>query len=219
MHVCADRCASPPQFSKTSRLADPVFHFCQRGASHSQGLGSLHHASNCCRVHGAATLSHSQVFDQEFHPPSIGPRQGINCRRAIVWSGCLGQWSPSRCSANSPLPRHGPICTSAVALLEQFEGSQKKKRCRRPASSLRLQGARRFHHSLFTINLLPMFPLKMHLSRSPSCSAENWVSSRSNGCPISTSRRMRRAKRSRTLEAQWSLSSPMHAPCRLPSAG
>lgn len=128
MHVCADRCASSPQFSKTSRLADPVFHFCQRGASHSQGLGSLHHASNCCRVHGAATLSHSQVFDQEFHPPSIGPRQGINCRRAIVWSDCLGQWSPSRCSANSPLPRHGPICTSAVALLEQFEGSQKKKK-------------------------------------------------------------------------------------------
>lgn len=128
----------PPQFSKTSRLAEPVFHFCQRGASHSQGLGSLHHASNCCRVHGAATLSHSQVFDQEFHPPSIGPRQGINCRRAIVWSDCLGQWSPSRCSANSPLPRHGPICTSAVALLEQFEGSQKKKM---PPSSLQSASA------------------------------------------------------------------------------
>lgn len=27
MHVCADRCASPPQFPKTSRLADPVLPF------------------------------------------------------------------------------------------------------------------------------------------------------------------------------------------------
>lgn len=218
MHVCADRCASPPIFQNI-KARGPCLPFLP---ARRVSLSGPWLASPCVELLQGAWSCHVEPFSglrQEFHPPSIGPRQGINCRRAIVWSDCLGQWSPSRCSANSPLPRHGPICTSAVALLEQFEGSQKKKRCRRPASSLRLQGARRFHHSLFTINLLPMFPLKMHLSRSPSCSAENWVSSRSNGCPISTSRRMRPAKRSRTLEAQWSLSSPMQAPCRLPSAG
>jgi hypothetical protein len=195
----------PHPISKTFRAADPA----SEGASQALARFTLRRTAAACMEH--ATLSHSWAFDQEFHPPSIGPRQGINCRRAIVLRGCLGQWLLCQFTAATSWA----ICTSPWRL--DMESPAKKKKdavqppaCRGPGDST----------TTFTINFLPVFPLKMHLSRSPSCSAENWVSSRPNGGHISTSRRMRRLGASiSTLQAQWSLSSPMQAPCRLPSAG
>lgn len=105
--TCMRTAARRPPIFQNIRAADPVFSASTPEQGASQTLARFHHHTTAAGKHGAATLSHSQTFDPKFHPSSIGPRQGINCRGAIVWSDCLGQWSPSRCSANSPLPRHG----------------------------------------------------------------------------------------------------------------